>query len=119
MAASGRVGLIERGSEDRDRSAAFAHGLFMSHRVHAFREPAHHRDPSLDEDLHQAPRPARFGNLHELGKLVVSGARRASNHPSRSEEGFILDPDRLPSLITEVKPAVDTLTIEMKSEVRP
>ena len=27
MAASGRVGLIERGSEDRDRSAAFAHGL--------------------------------------------------------------------------------------------
>lgn len=88
MAASGRVGLIERGSEDRDRSAAFAHGLFMSHRVHAFREPAHHRDPSLDEDLHQAPLPARFGNLHELGKSVVSGARRASNHPVRAGASF-------------------------------
>ena len=119
MAASGRVGLIERGSEDRDRSAAFAHGLFMSHRVHAFREPAHHRDPSLDEDLHQAPRPARFGNLHELGKLVLSGARRASCHPSRSEGGFILELDSVPSPISEGKPTVDTLTIEMKSDVRP
>jgi hypothetical protein len=58
------------------------------------------------------------GNLHEFGKLVLSGARRASGHPSRSDGGFTLELDRVPNPVSKVKPTVDTLTIEMESEVR-
>ena len=50
--------------------------------------------------------------------VVLDGTRRASERPSRSGEDFILEPNGLPGLITEVKPTVDALTIEMNSEVR-
>ena len=41
-----------------------------------------------------------------------------SRPPFRSEDDIILEPNGLPGPITEVKPTVDALTIEMNSEVR-